>query len=195
MFKKTRALRIVASVALVGSGIGAALGLSGTAHAVTPPVTAPTKIYTTPDIVPNSQASQCEVTPCAATADAATTVHWKHLAAAASLGTSPNSGTYTRASGFGMVVTECNAGVLLGDSGACNSSIGNLDHPGGPYLYGHRLNRAGTGSLAVRVMEGTVGDGTCTDLSVCYLTLTEVNLSNDHQTWVELIPIAFDGSS
>ncbi|HXQ61918.1 MAG TPA: hypothetical protein VN796_06250 [Acidimicrobiales bacterium] len=193
---KTRVLRMVASVALVGSGIGGSvLAISGSAHAVTPPVTAPTKISVSPDIVPNSQASQCLVQPCGVTADAATKVSWKHLAAAASLGTSPNSGTYTRAAGFGMVVTECNAGVLVGDAAACNSTITDLDTPGGPYLYGHHLNRAGTGNMTVRVMEGTVGDGVCSDLSVCYLSLTEVNLNTDSPTWVELLPIAFDASS
>ncbi|HMD47095.1 MAG TPA: hypothetical protein VKG43_13095 [Acidimicrobiales bacterium] len=128
------------------------LGLgAGVAGAVAGP-----NVKATPDIVPASAAG--------APGGAAMTVKWQNL------GEIPG---YTKAGG--IAVTECNPGVLMGDQQACNQNPANLQMPGGPYL--GRANTAGNGHLAIAVVSGAVGDGTCNPGEVCFLVVTNANPS------------------
>ena len=164
MLIKNRAFRVVASAALVGGGILGALAFSGSAAATSGPSTT-----ATPDILPNSTAS---------TATGATTVvKWKHL---------NQIPGYSKSAG--IAITECNANVLTGDTAACNQNPSNLNAPGGPYIHG--ANAAGTGHMSVAMVEGPVGDGTCSDGTVCYISVSSANPSAPVS--YGLIPIAFN---
>jgi hypothetical protein len=166
MLKNTRIVRIVASMALVGGGIlgVAVMGVAGTAGAQPGPSTT-----ATPDILPNSTASTA--------AGATTVIKWKHLSQIPG---------YSRSAG--IAITECNANVLMGDQSACNQNPSNLDMPGGPYLAG--ANRSGTGHKSISVVEGTVGDGTCSDGTVCYISVSSA--SQTSPVSYGLIAIAFN---
>jgi len=199
MFIKLHAFRIAASVALVGSGIMgvSVLGLSGTANAASAVVTpalcsgSPTPfLRATPDVLPNSQASEVTGT--------ATTVRWKNLRAGIGSCQTPANGPYQgsgAAPGDDIVITECQQNAAT-DATACNENPANLNQPGGPYLYGHRMNASGTGHMTVQMVDApnVVGDNSdpCTAGSVCFIAVAEVNLSTQAQQWTELIGIAFN---
>jgi hypothetical protein len=199
MFIKAHAFRIVASVALVGSGMMgvSVLGFSGSANAVGAAVTPalcpghPTPfLKASPDVLPNSQASEVTGT--------ATTVRWKNLRAGIGSCQTPAQGGYEGASaapGDAIVITECQQNAAT-DATACNENPANLDQPGGPYLYGHRLNAAGNGHMTVQMVDApnVVGDNSdpCTAGSVCFIAVAEVNISTQVEQWSELIGIAFN---